>query len=73
MLLPMLLPMLQFLRGLLGIWVPQAQHTLLCGQRGCKQGHGRRCLALVAECSGECAGYSEASWVVGPQRALGLG
>ena len=69
----MLLEMLQFLRRLVGLWVPRAQHTLLCGQRGREQVHGLRCLALVAECNGECGGYAEALWVVGPQRALGLG
>ena len=75
----MLLPTLQtlqtlhLLRGLLGFWVPGAQHTLLRGQRGCKQGHGLGCLAFVAQGNGECVGCSEACWVVGPQRALGLG
>ena len=53
------LQMLQFLRGSLGGWVPGGQHTLLRGQRGQRgqrgreQSHGLRCLALVAECSGE--------------------
>ena len=56
----MLLEIPQPLRGSLGLWVPRAQHTLLCGQRGREQGHGRRCLALEAECSGEYVGYSEA-------------
>ena len=69
----MLLEMLQNLRGSLGVWVPWPQHTLLRGQRGREQGHGLRCLAFAAECSGEIAGYVEAGRVVGPQRALGLG
>ena len=68
----MLLETSQRLRGLLGVWVPR-EHALLRGQRGCKQGHGLGCLAMVAECNGEVGGYSEAYGVVGPQRALGLG
>ena len=69
----MVLEMLQLLRGLWGLCVPREEHTLLRGQRGCKQGLGLRCLALVAQYSGEFAGYDVAGWVVGPQRALGLG
>ena len=69
----MLLETPQRLRGSLGLWVPGAPHTQLCGQSDREQVHGLRCLALVAECNGECGGYEEASWVVGPQRALGLG
>ena len=62
----MLLPTLQLLRGSLGLWVPRAQHTLLRGQRGREQGHGLGCLALVAQCSGECVGYVEACGWSGP-------
>jgi hypothetical protein len=49
----MLLEMPQHLRGLLGVWVPGAQHTLLRGQRDREQVQSLGCLALVAECSGE--------------------
>ena len=69
----MLLEMPQISRGMLGLRVSRAQYTLLHGQRAREQGHGIRCLALDGECSGECVGYVEAGWVVGPQRALGLG
>ena len=49
----MLLQTPQLLRRVLGVWVPGPQHTLLCGQRGRKQGHGLGCLALAAHCNGE--------------------
>ena len=49
----MLLETPQLLRGVLGGWVPRAQHTLLRGQCGREQGHGLGCLALVTECKGE--------------------
>jgi hypothetical protein len=52
----MLLEMLQRLRGLVGVWVPRAQHMLLRGQRGREQVHGLDCPALVAQCSGDCEG-----------------
>ena len=52
----MLLKFFQLSRGSFGLWVPRAQHTLLRGQRGREQAHGRRCLALFAECSGEYVG-----------------